>query len=56
MLQYTSLVNLKFFKYHNKKNIIGQVVIERSKHTLKYILSNQKEVLSTPRDRLHNAL
>lgn len=51
-----------FFKYHDIKNSmgipqnsIGQAVVEKSKHTLKYILSNQKAVLSTPRDKLHNA-
>lgn len=62
MFQYTSLVNLKFFNYHNKKysigmpqNSIGQAVVEKYKHTLKYILSNQKEVLSTLKDGLHNA-
>lgn len=53
----------QLFAYHNIQyiiaiacNPIGQAVIERSNHTLKDMLNKQRDIVKTPRDRLHSVL
>ena len=54
---------MKLFAYNNIKHITciphkptEQALIERSSHTLKYMLNKQKRVIKTLRERLHSAL